>query len=137
MDQTVREIEAHIDRTRDRLGSNLQELEDKVDAATDWREQFRSRPFAVLGVACVAGALVGAALQTRPRRPALQPPSQGYRPSPLRRIDAEGQLRDLWDNIRGALLGVAAARVQRYIGEAIPGFDEEYQRAAQRRSHPA
>jgi len=140
MDQTVREIEAHIDRTRDRLGSNLQELEDKVDAATDWREQFRSRPFAVLGVACVAGALVGAALQTRPRRPArpaLEPPSQGYRASPLRRIDADGQLLDLWDNIRGALLGVAAARVQRYIGEAIPGFDDEYRRAAQRRSHSA
>ena len=137
MDQTVREIEAHIDRTRDRLGSNLQELEDKVDAATDWREQFRSRPFAVLGVACLAGALVGVALRTRPRRPALEPPSQGYRPSALRRIDAEGQLLDLWDNIRGALLGVAAARVQGYIGEVVPGFDEEYRRAAQRRSHSA
>ena len=136
MDQTVHEIEAHIDRTRDRLGSNLQELEDKVDAATDWREQFRSRPFAALGVACIAGALIGAALHTRrPRRPAFEPASQGYRPSTLRRIDAEGQLLDLWDNIRGALLGVAAARVQRYIGEVIPGFDEEYRRAAQRRSH--
>ena len=137
MDQTVREIEAHIDRTRDRLGSNLQELEDKVDAATDWREQYRARPFVVLGVACLAGALVGAALRARSRRPTFERPGEGYRPSALSRFDSQGQLLDLWDNIRGALLGIAAARVQSYIGEVIPGFDEEYRRTVQRRSHSA
>ena len=29
MDETANEIEAHIDRTRDRLGSNLRELEEQ------------------------------------------------------------------------------------------------------------
>ena len=38
MDETANQIEAHIDRTRERLGSNLRELESRVDAATDWRE---------------------------------------------------------------------------------------------------
>ena len=51
MDETANEIEAHIDRTRERLGSNLRELEDKVDAATDWREHFRERPHLFLGAA--------------------------------------------------------------------------------------
>ena len=49
MDETAHEIEAHIDRQRERLGSNLKELEDKIDAATDWREHFRERPHLFLG----------------------------------------------------------------------------------------
>ena len=42
MDETANQIEAQIDRTRERLGSNFRELEDKVDAVTDWREHFQS-----------------------------------------------------------------------------------------------
>ena len=44
MAQTVDQIASQIDRTRERLGSNLKELEQKVDAATDWREHYRARP---------------------------------------------------------------------------------------------
>ena len=58
MDETANEIEAHIDRTRERLGSNLKELEDKVDAATDWREHFRERPHLFLGIVFAGGVLV-------------------------------------------------------------------------------
>ena len=35
MDETTDQIEAHIDRTRERLGSNLRELEDRVEAARE------------------------------------------------------------------------------------------------------
>ena len=55
MDETANQIEAQIDRTRERLGSNLRELEDKVDAATDWREHFRERPHLFLGAAFIGG----------------------------------------------------------------------------------
>ena len=58
MDETLNEIEAHIDRTRERLGSNLRELEHKVDAATDWREYFQERPRLFLGAAVVGGAIL-------------------------------------------------------------------------------
>jgi hypothetical protein len=44
MAEGFREIESEIDRSRQRLGSNVQELERRVDAAVDWREQFRARP---------------------------------------------------------------------------------------------
>ena len=67
MDETANEIEAHIDRTRERLGSNLRELEDKVEAATDWREHFRERPHLFLGAAFVGGVLVATVLGTKPR----------------------------------------------------------------------
>ena len=63
MDEAAHKIAAHIDRTRERLGSNLRELEDKVDAATDWREQFRARPHLFLGGAIVGGALLAAVLR--------------------------------------------------------------------------
>jgi hypothetical protein len=55
MDETANQIEAHIDQTRERLGSNLRELEDRVEAATDWREHFRERPHVFLGAAFIGG----------------------------------------------------------------------------------
>ena len=66
MDETANEIEAQIDRTRERLGSNLRELEDKVDAATDWREHFRERPHLFLGAAFIGGVVLASALSPSP-----------------------------------------------------------------------
>jgi hypothetical protein len=51
MGQTVDQIEAGIDRSRHELGANIHELERRVDQATEWREQFRLRPFAFLAAA--------------------------------------------------------------------------------------
>ena len=74
MDQTANEIEAHIDRTRDRLGSNLRELEHRVDAATDWREHFRERPHLFLAAAFAGGVMLGNAL----RRPSSSTNGQAF-----------------------------------------------------------
>jgi len=60
MDQAADKIEAHIDRTRERLGSNLRELEEKVEAATDWRAHYQARPQYFLGGAFAAGVLLAA-----------------------------------------------------------------------------
>ena len=65
MDETANEIEAQIDQTRERLGSNLRELEDKVDAATDWREHFRERPQLFLGAAFIGGVVLASALKPK------------------------------------------------------------------------
>ena len=68
MDEAAHKIEAHIDRTRERLGSNLRELENKVDAATDWREQFRAQASPIPGRGVVGGALLAAVLRPRSSR---------------------------------------------------------------------
>ena len=135
MAEKVHEIEAHIDRTRERLGSNLKELEQKVDAATDWREQFRARPFAVLAVACAGGVLLSTLLRSKAPRPRRER-DEGNRlaPASRRRVDARGQAVELWDNVQDALLGMAAARVKEHIGTLLPGFDDHIRRAEQRRS---
>ena len=58
MDQTTHEIEAHIEETREDLGSNLNELERKVKSMTDWKQQFRNHPMVMLGVAFGGGILI-------------------------------------------------------------------------------
>ena len=134
MDEAAHKIEAHIDRTRERLGSNLRELEDKVEAATDWREQFRARPHLFLGGAIAGGALLAAVLRPKSSPHVLDSSSESHLASFSRNgVDAQQKVLELWGNVKGALMGVAAMRVTEYISELIPGFDEHYQRAAQSR----
>jgi hypothetical protein len=135
MDQTVEQIEAHIDRTRDRLGSSLRELEGKVEAATDWREHFRARPWLMVGAACVGGAVLATTLRPRTARRvdglsglhvvAPERTARGHR--------VLGEVVGLWDNVTAALVGVASERVRDYIAELVPGFDEQFTRVEQRR----
>ena len=49
-------------------------------------------------------------------------------------VDAQEQALELWNNIKSALMGVAAMRITEYVSELIPGFDEHYRRA---QSHDA
>jgi len=130
MDETANQIEAHIDRTRERLGSNLRELEDKVEAATDWREHFRERPHVFLGAAFIGGVVLASALKSSsaggpPSGVAVNPAVRGHG-------SVQTQARELWNNVQGALIGVATAQLKDYIGELVPGFDDHYRRAEQR-----
>ena len=127
MDQTLDQIEAHIDRTRARLGSHVREFEERVDAATDWQAQFRARPYAMLGAACLGGMLLAGTLRSRTSRrrvPRQAPTGRGF--------DPLGQIGNLWDDVATALVGVASTKVRDYIADWVPGFDEHYTRAAQR-----
>jgi hypothetical protein len=131
MGQTVRQIEAHIDTTRERLGANLQELERRVDAATDWRSHFRTRPFTLLGVAFAGGVFAATTVRGRPGRRAYGRPIPATTSSGLHAAsDAQKyQALEMWDQIKGALIGVVATRFKDYLGKLIPGFDEQFQRA--------
>jgi Protein of unknown function (DUF3618) len=129
MDETANEIEAQIDRTRERLGSNLRQLEDKVGAATDWREHFRERPHLFLGAAFIGGVVLASAFRPksagRPLSAVAVNPAVGGNGSVLTHA------RELWNNIQAALVGVASARIKEHIGEWVPGFDEHYRRGEQ------
>jgi hypothetical protein len=130
MDETANQIEAHIDRTRERLGSHLRELEDKVEAATDWREHFRERPHAFLGAAFIGGMMLASALRSKS---AGRPMSAGAMNSAVGgRGSVQAQARELWNNVQGALVGVATAQIKDYMSEVGPGFDDHYRRAEQR-----
>ena len=137
MDEAADKIEAHTDRTRERLGSNLRELENKVDAATDWREQFRARPHIFLGATIAGGALLAAVLRRTSSRQVFDASTEAHLGSVSRNgVNAQEQAIELWNNVKGALIGVAAVRITEYISQLIPGFDEHYQRAAQSHDVP-
>jgi len=129
MGQTTEQIAAHIEQTRDNLGSNLDELEHRVKSATDWHQHFRSNPLTLLGAAFGGGVMLAAMLGGhRPRRGrSLSSPSGD---SDFQAMTDQGRHHALetWDRIKGALIGVAAARLTEFVGEIVPGFTDEFQR---------
>jgi hypothetical protein len=135
MDQTVEQIEARIDRTREQLGTTLSAIEQKVDAAIDWREQVRARPWLMVGAACVGGAALAATLRAR-RSHGAGTPAGLHAATAGRRFLGRDTIADVagtWDTLTAALIGVASTRVKDYIAGRIPGFDEQFARAEQRR----
>ena len=137
MDQAADKIEAHIDRTRERLGTNLRELEHRIDAATDWREQFRARPHLFLGGAIAGGALLAAVFRPTIARQAFDSSTDDRLGSlSSNGVNGREQALQLWNNIKGALIGVAAMRLTEYISDVVPGFDEHFRRAQQKHDAP-
>jgi hypothetical protein len=113
------EITRDIEQTRAELGFNLQELEHKVKGLVS--------PLTMIGLAFGGGILLGMAIGSRHSPP-------GYRQG----ISTSSQFRrasNTWDTVKGALIEVAAWKVQNFLQEAIPSFGEEF-RKIQKREHP-
>jgi hypothetical protein len=134
MDQTVEQIEARIDRTREQLGSTLSAIEGKVEAATDWREHMRARPWLMIGAACVGGALLATTLRPRPTGMTTGLQAIDAPPRRSRGRDAAAEVVGLWDNLTAAQIGVASVKVKDNNAARIPGFDEQFARVEQRRT---
>jgi hypothetical protein len=131
MAQTINQIEADIDRTRASLTSNLRELEHKVEAATDWREHFRARPWVMLGAAAACGFVLGAVLSPDADQEGEE---AGFERRRIARTPAVRQLSPLLDDIADALVGVATSRVKRVTDDIVPGFGAQLARNEQRAS---
>lgn len=127
---TIHQIEAQIDRTREKLGTNLHELSRRVESATDWQEYYRSRPFVFLGAAAAGGALAAVALSAINSRQSsagswnasARSAYNGGSDSPSR------QVSEFWRNMQSAVVGLAAARLKDYLESLLPGFSDHYQR---------
>ena len=65
MGQTPEQIEVEIDRTREALRANFEELETRAKEVTDWRSQFRRHPEGMAVAALVGGALLSLLLGKR------------------------------------------------------------------------
>lgn len=134
MDERPDQIEDHIRSTQRELGSNLQELENKVKDATNWRVQFERHPVAFLGIAFAGGLLLSAGLGGRRRH---SPPYDRTWAPPTAYMNGAGpgnpandpaserkENSHVWDNIKGALLAAAGTQVSSVLGEFVPGFKE-------------
>ena len=135
MGPTIEQIEGHIDRTRDELASNLNEFEERFDAATDWREHFRARPFIFLSVAVAGGALAalvfGNGRSSGAHHSQNRPPHEALSESAFaaRLNSPTAQASKVWNNLKWAAVSLAATRLKEYIDAFLTGFDEHYQRA--------
>ena len=127
MGQTTDQIEAHIEDTREDLGSNLHELERKVRSVTDWKQHFQTNPATMLGAAFGAGMLlatvVGGGTTRRNGFYRSGSESDAHRVTHRQKHKA----LEVWDNIKGALVGVAATRLRDVVDELVPGFREQLQ----------
>lgn len=133
MGQTTHQIEAHIADTREQLGNNVRELERKVKAVTDWKQHVQTSPMTMLGVAFGGGILL-ATMLGRPRTHRLGEQrdlygAPGVSEDRARINDPKDKAFETWDNVRDALIGVAATRLKEFIGEVVPGFQEQFNRA--------
>ena len=130
MDQFER-LKVDIEDSRADLQGNLRELERKVEDVADWRYQFRKRPAVLLGVAVAGGALLG--MLVGPRKSPSVRHTLASEPKPSSMANAMGPVvPQAWDNIKAALMGMAAARLQDVVEEVLPGFKQHYHAAEQR-----
>lgn len=130
MDQTTEQIESQIHHQRQALRSNLQELEDKARSVTDWRQQVRANPAAMLAVAFAGGVLAAHVMPRRSRGGSRWArPTEGSENMRGRGV----QFTHAWQNIQGALIGVAANKLKDALAEVVPGFSEQLTEAARAR----
>ena len=124
MGETTGQIENYIDEKRDDLGSNLKELEAKVKSVTDWRQQFQKSPLTAVGIAFGGGIVLASLLGGKSSRNSGNHSIGSSTPH----AGTDHQTRkalETWDNIKGALIGVAATRFKDFVGEIVPGFQDQ------------
>lgn len=157
MGETADQIKQQIDEQREQLGTNLQQLETKVKETVDWRTQFEQRPMAGVGLAFGAGFLLSVLMpsgdsssssssydssnyrvqdESYGNQPsyaaASYQPTQSYKPSKPKSPEMN-EISETVENIRGAVMGLAATRLRSFLAEAVPGFQDEYEQARTKR----
>ena len=143
MGQAASQIENHIENKREDLGSNLRELEDKVKSVTDWHHQFGNRPLVFLGLAFGGGAVVSSMIGRSSggrRRVSYNPENRavGTDASPRTRRPPSPAMQKAyaaWENVQGALIGIAATKVKDYADGIIPGFADQYRQTEAEHKH--
>jgi hypothetical protein len=145
MGETPDQIERHIYEKRNELGENINELQQKVKTAVDWRAQFDRRPLAMVGIAFGGGLLLSMLIggrnsdrSSRRSRDRWRGESQGYdyssRPE---RQQWEEKRSTVWEGIRDAVIAVAGSKLASVIEGVVPGFTEQYKRRHTERRSPS
>jgi len=144
MAEQTDQLEQHIQSKRNELGQNLEELESKVKSAGDWHTYFERYPMTALGISFGGGILLAMLMgSNRPNRGRMMADSVGWQEnqsraaaSPARPANgARDKMAETVDTIKGALFGLATAKVQDILSDAIPGFREQYQKTERQKDY--
>jgi len=127
MVETADQIERHIQRTRDELSENVNELEIRVKTVLDWRTQVEERPGTMLALAFGGGVLLSALMPSG--RFSKRSFGNGWT---AQQTNGNGSKRSMpWEALKGALVAIATARLTEFVEEFIPGFQHELSKARQ------
>lgn len=145
MAEQTDQLERHIQSKRSELGHNLEELEHKVKSAGDWHTYFERYPMTALGISFGGGILLSMLMGPRSSRGRRVADTVGWQDNhsraaamdyPTRTVGgARDKMAETVDTIKGALFGLATAKVQDILSDAIPGFREHYQKAERQRDY--
>lgn len=127
MGENTNQIEREIAMERAELGRNLEDLEQKAKALTDWTVHYRNRPGLFLGAAVGTGMLLGALTAGEESVRTVRGSQVLARPVRERSAKADHVI-DTWTHISDAFVGLATAKVIDVISEFIPGFRDQYER---------
>ena len=136
MGEKPAQIEHEIEIRRERIGRNIQDLQDRVADMKDWRKQFQRRPGAFMGLAFGVGVMVSLMLSngnshaggSNSRAPLDASPERGSQ-APRSQAPRSQAIDHAWqtvENVKSALVGLAASKFTEMLSEAIPGFQVEY-----------
>lgn len=103
MSAETERLERAAAEEREELASHLENLQNRIERAVDPKMIYERHPLPVLGVVLVAGVVLGAVTQGDGRR-------RRVRGRTHRILDAD-QVQSAWGDLRGAMLGMVAARV--------------------------
>jgi hypothetical protein len=131
------QIEGHIRDQRNELGEHINELQEKVKRAVDWRVQFEERPMTMIGLAFGGGVLLSTLIGGRSRSRRTKPVDNQRNGSGDQRTtradfgtndgaaNKTNESSESWRNIKVALTGVAATKFGRILDSIISGFNQE------------
>lgn len=145
MGEAADQIMSQIEVERGRLGADLNELEGKVKRgiSIDWRRQFDEKPLLMLGLA-VGGGILLASLMNKGSRDDDDYDDDDYVTSSAAGSAAlvpsnatlyqKKKAAETFDNIKGALIGVAVSSVRKFLDDAVPGFTDQFRQTEEKAS---
>jgi len=134
-------IKQHIDEERENLGRNLDEIEFRFKDATDLKAHFARNTGWFMGAAVAGGLLLSLAFRKSPTSgsadtdwvPDAKGPGAIKRAASSRFVSTHlNQVSETVDHIVAGLVGVFADKLQSFVAEAVPGFQDQYNGAKQR-----
>lgn len=123
MAEDPNQVKQHIDSTRQELGHNVQELENRVKTFTDWRGYVDRSPMTMVTLA-FAGGVVASALMGKSHRHENSSP----------RVYQHDKASETLDTVKGAMIGWAATQFKSALSELLPGFRQQYEAAERQKS---
>jgi len=136
------QIEQHIAEERESLGRNFDEIENRIKDATNLRAHFDRNIGWVLGAAVTGGFLLSLTMAKSSANPKTEtmdgktdpqsiPKEQNARiPSYSKRFLSPhlNRVSETVDDIFTGLVGVFSDKLQSFVADAVPGFQEQYDR---------